>query len=203
MMLKKQITKKIVATSAILAIIGGPMAAPINVLSVSAAETIVDPMEVARQDMVSQNIQSLFNGNNVAGTIKAELTQATINRVKKGIETLASATKKAEFTAQVAEAQKQLKERTTERQGRAAVNQLFKNGDPTGTIKDGLTHVYIDGMEIIANFVGNPDIRSELQAGIASARAQVDGKTSGEDAAELARQEVAKNVVKGLFNTMM
>ncbi|WP_430534805.1 toxin Cry1Ac domain D-VI-related protein [Listeria rocourtiae] len=196
MIFRTQITKKILATSAALAILGGAIVTPVNVLSVAAAQTTVDPMELA----VSQNVQALFNNNNVAGTIKAETTQTTINSVKTTIAYVSNATKKAEFTAQVAEAQKQLNERTSEKQGRAAVNQLFKNNDPSGTIKDGLTHSYIDGMEMIASFVTNPTVRAELQADIANARAQVDGKTGGENAAELARQEAAKKAVEGLFN---
>ncbi|MBC1605499.1 hypothetical protein HCJ39_12325 [Listeria rocourtiae] len=200
MIFRTQITKKVVATSATLAILGGTIIAPVNVLSVAAAEAAVDSVELARQDVVSKNVQSLFNDNNVAGTIKDGVTQTTINSVKSTIALLTNATKKAEFTAQVAEAQKQLNERTNEKQGRAAVNNLFINSDPTGKIKEGLTHEYIDGMERIANFVMNPILRAELQADIANARAQVDGKPGGENAAELARQEAATTAVKGLFN---
>ncbi|MBC1457175.1 toxin Cry1Ac domain D-VI-related protein [Listeria newyorkensis] len=200
MIFKTQITKKVLATSATLAILGGAIVTPVNVLSVAAAETTVDSMELARQDIVSKNVQLLFKDNNVAGTIKDETTQATINGVKNTIATLSSATKKAEFTAQVAEAQRQLNQRTDEKLGRSAVNQLFKNNDPKGTIKDGLTHEYIDGMEMIANFVTNLTVRAELQADIANARAQVDGKTGGENAAEIARQEAAKKAVEALFS---
>ncbi|MBC1779148.1 toxin Cry1Ac domain D-VI-related protein [Listeria booriae] len=199
MIFKTQITKKVLATSATLAILGGSIVTPINVSSVAAAEATVDAKELAWQDAVRKNIQSLFQDNDVTGKIKDETTQTTINGVITTISYITEAAKKAEFTAQVEEAQKQLNQRNEEKAGRAAVNQLFKNKDPKGTIKDGLTHEYIDGMEMIVNFVTNPILRVELQADIANARAQVDGKTGGENTAELARQEAAKKAVEELF----
>lgn len=82
---------------------------------------------------------------------------------------------------------------------REAVNNLFENKNPQGLITADVTQESIDKAKELVDKVMDPTIKAELEAYITEAQKQVDAKTA-ETAAEEARQEVATNAVKELFN---
>ncbi|MBC1605498.1 hypothetical protein HCJ39_12320 [Listeria rocourtiae] len=163
--------------------------------------------EIARQDAAVKAVKALFNNDNVAGTIKSSLTQNSIENAKGLVAAVTDLAKKAELTAQIAEAQKQLDAKTTEasaeqaRQEAAkkAVEGLFNNNDVTGAIKGSTTQAAINNAKNLVAAVTDVAKKKVLEAQIAEAQKQLDAKTT-EALAEQARQEAAKKAVEGLFN---
>ncbi|MBC1890141.1 hypothetical protein HCA63_17465, partial [Listeria booriae] len=115
--------------------------------------------------------------------------------------------KKAEFEAQIAEAQRQIDARKTEatadvaRQEAAkkAVEGLFTNNDVNGTIKDSTNQAALNDAKNLVAAITDTAKKAGFEAQLAEAQKQVDVKTA--EAAELARQEAAEKAVKELFNS--
>ncbi|MBC1561616.1 immunoglobulin-like domain-containing protein [Listeria booriae] len=173
-------------------------------LDAKTSETVA---EQARQEAATNAVKELFNNNDVTGTIKDSTTQDAINTAKELVAAITDADKKAEFEAQLAEAQKQLDAKTSEtvaeqaRQEAAtnAVKELFNNNDVTGTIKDSTTQDAINTAKELVAAITDADKKAEFEAQLAEAQKQLDAKTS-ETVAEQARQEAATDAVKELFN---
>ncbi|MBC1888700.1 hypothetical protein HCA63_10170, partial [Listeria booriae] len=73
MIFKTQITKKVLATSATLALLGGSIVTPLNVLSVEAAEAIQTAATTTGSELISKDL-SLENNRFKNFTITGEYT---------------------------------------------------------------------------------------------------------------------------------
>ncbi|MBC1890143.1 hypothetical protein HCA63_17490, partial [Listeria booriae] len=163
--------------------------------------------DVARQEAAKKAVEGLFTNNDVNGTIKDSTNQAALNDAKNLVATITDTAKKAEFEAQLAEAQKQVDVKTAEaaaeqaRQEAAkkAVEGLFNNNNVNGTIKDSTNQTALNTAKNLVAAVTNATKKAELEAQLAEAQKQLDAKTA-DAAAEQARQEAAKKAVEGLFN---
>ncbi|MDT0111350.1 toxin Cry1Ac domain D-VI-related protein [Listeria booriae] len=82
---------------------------------------------------------------------------------------------------------------------REAVNNLFENKDPQGLITADVTQDSIKNAKELVAAIKDADKKAELEAQLTEAQKQLDAKTS-ETVAEQARQEVATDAVKDLFN---
>ncbi|MBC2240569.1 immunoglobulin-like domain-containing protein [Listeria booriae] len=163
--------------------------------------------DVARQEAAKKAVEGLFTNNDVNGTIKDSTNQAALNDAKNLVATITDTAKKAEFEAQIAEAQKQVDVKTAEaaaeqaRQEAAkkAVEGLFNNNNVNGTIKDSTNQTALNTAKNLVAAITDTAKKAELEAQLAEVQKQLDAKTA-DAAVEQARQEAAKKAVEGLFN---
>ncbi|MBC2180373.1 hypothetical protein HCJ82_09445 [Listeria booriae] len=178
------------------------------------ANKVVDPtkkaelqkdLDQAQQQLDAMNaaaasVKALFNNNDTTGTIKATTDQAAIDAAQKAIDAVTEPAAKAELQANLNKAQAQLDaqkaaELAAQNQAREAVNNLFTNQDPTGSITGTMTQSDIDAAQALINKVTDPTKKAELQADLNKAQTQLDAK----NAAELAAQNQAREAVNHLF----
>ncbi|MBC1779146.1 toxin Cry1Ac domain D-VI-related protein, partial [Listeria booriae] len=132
------------------------------------------------QDNAREAVNNLFENKDPQGLITADVTQDSINNAKELVAAITDADKKAEFEAQLAEAQKQLDAKTSEtaaeqaRQEAAtdAVKELFNNNDTTGTIKDSTTQDAINTAKELVAAITDADKKAELEAQLTEAQKQ-------------------------------
>ncbi|WP_233230986.1 toxin Cry1Ac domain D-VI-related protein [Listeria weihenstephanensis] len=167
--------------------------------------------EKARQDAAATEVKSLFNNNDVTGTIKATTDNQTIASVQQRVDAVTDTAKKAELQANITEAKRQLAAReaaATEtaaeqaRQEAAAtdIKALFNNNDVTGTIKATTDEKAIEDAQKRIDAVTDTAKKAELQAQLDTAKQQLADQKAAEQA-ENARQALAETAVKDLFNS--
>ncbi|MBC2037015.1 immunoglobulin-like domain-containing protein [Listeria booriae] len=152
---------------------------------------LTQQVETSSQSTARAAVNSLFTNQDPTGSIKAGLTQGNIDAATALVNNVTDATAKAQLQADVAKAQQQLDTQNAD----SAVKNLFKNQDPNGTMKDGLTQADIDAATALTKKVTDPTKKAELEANIAKAQKQLNDQI----AADKAQQTLATYLVNQLY----
>lgn len=145
-------------------------------------------------------IDFLFEDGNVDGEIKASTDQSDVDLAQKFIGFVTGEVAKEPLQTDLNKAVAQLSER--ERLANApmeeAVKALFENDDVTGNIKTSTDQAAIDNAKELVATIKNASKKAELEAYITEAQQQLDARNV-EIAAELARQQSAREAINNLF----
>ncbi|WP_430534774.1 toxin Cry1Ac domain D-VI-related protein [Listeria rocourtiae] len=165
--------------------------------------------EKARQEVAENSIKELFNNNDVTGTIKDTTDQTAIDNAQKVVDAVTDPEKKEALQKELDEAKKQLEarneaaeavEKARQEVAENSIKELFNNNDVTGTIKDTTDQTAIDNAQKVVDAVTDPEKKEALQKELDEAKKQLEARNEAAEAAEKARQEVAENSIKELFN---
>ncbi|CAM4095793.1 hypothetical protein HCA64_14145 [Listeria booriae] len=132
--------------------------------------------EAEAENKAREAVNNLFTSKDPNGNITSTMTQADVDAAQALINKVNDPTKKAELQADLDKAQKQLDDRTSqaeaEDKAREAVNSLFTNKNPNGSIKSPLTQAEIDAAQVLINKVTDPTKKAALQADLDKAQNQ-------------------------------
>ncbi|MBC2304049.1 hypothetical protein HCB83_04175 [Listeria booriae] len=139
--------------------------------------------EQEKQAAAEASVKDLFQNNDVNGAIKATTDQKAIDAAQKTIDAVTDPTKKAELQSDLDKAQAQLDaknaaELAAQNQAREAVNNLFTNQDPTGTITGTLTQGNIDAAQALINKVTDSATKAALQSDLDKAQQQLNDRNN-------------------------
>ncbi|EUJ42273.1 hypothetical protein PROCOU_17550, partial [Listeria rocourtiae FSL F6-920] len=141
---------------------------------------VFDITEAENQGNASEAVNNLFTNKDPNGTITETVTQAEIDAAQALINKVTDPAKKAALQADLNKAQSQLDAKTAqaeaESEAREAVNNLFTNKDPNGTITGTMTQAEIDAAQALINKVTDPVKEEALQADLNNAQSQLDEK---------------------------
>ncbi|MBC1907952.1 hypothetical protein HCA64_15805 [Listeria booriae] len=148
--------------------------------------------EKERQTTAEKAINELFKDDQPStGIIKNTTDQAAIDAAQKLVNEVQDQVSKDALQANLDKA----KELLAEKIAREAVNNLFGNKDPQGTIKTDLAQTDIVKAQDLVNLVKDPAKKAELQSDLNKAQAQLDAKIK----AEQERQAAADKAINELF----
>ncbi|WP_430536723.1 toxin Cry1Ac domain D-VI-related protein, partial [Listeria rocourtiae] len=145
--------------------------------------------QVAKDDVATQNtareaVNNLFENKNPQGNITAAVTEDSIANAQNLVDQVVDVTKKAELQADLDKAKAQLADKVAKAQAekeaqekaREAVNNLFENKDPNGTITTSITQADITNAQTLINQVTDADKKAALQADLEKAKTQLADK---------------------------
>ncbi|MBC2208010.1 toxin Cry1Ac domain D-VI-related protein [Listeria booriae] len=163
--------------------------------NLDAAQDLLEAKKAAekeRQTTAEKAINELFKDDQPStGIIKNTTDQAAIDAAQKLVNEVQDQATKDALQANLDKA----KELLAEKIAREAVNNLFGNKDPQGTIKTDLTQTDIVKAQDLVNLVKDPAKKAELQSDLNKAQAQLDAKIK----AEQERQAAAEKAINELF----
>ncbi|MBA3926457.1 toxin Cry1Ac domain D-VI-related protein, partial [Listeria rustica] len=173
-------------------------------LTKSAAQVAKD--DVATQNTAREAVNNLFENKNPQGNITAAVTEDSIANAQNLVDQVVDAAKEAELQADLDKAKAQLADKVAKAQAekeaqekaREAVNNLFENKDPNGTITTGITQADITNAQTLINQVTDADKKAALQADLEKAKTQLSDKEA-QTQAEKEAQETAREAVNNLF----
>ncbi|WAO22705.1 immunoglobulin-like domain-containing protein [Paenilisteria newyorkensis] len=167
--------------------------------------------QVAKDDVATQNtareaVNNLFENKNPQGNITSAVTEDSIANAQNLVDQVVDVTKKAELQADLDKAKAQLAdkvakaqaEKEAEEKAREAVNNLFENKDPNGTITTGITQADITNAQTLINQVTDTDKKAGLQADLEKAKTQLADKEA-QAQVEKEAQDKAREAVNNLF----
>ncbi|MBC2243106.1 hypothetical protein HCB25_03435 [Listeria booriae] len=194
--------------------IAGAIKSTTNQALLDAAQQLVDKVADNEQKVTLQTalnnaqnqlnarimIDFLFENGNVDGEIKASTDQSAIDLAQRFIGFVTGEAAKEPLQQDLNKAIAQLSER--ERLAYApieeAVKALFENDNVTGNIKTSTDQSAIDSAKELVATIKNASKKAELETYITEAQQQLDARNA-EIAAELARQQSAREAINNLF----
>ncbi|KGL41290.1 hypothetical protein EP56_11940 [Listeriaceae bacterium FSL A5-0209] len=170
----------------------------------SAKQLLLD--NVAVQNEAREAVNNLFENKNPQGNITATVTEDSIANAQNLVDQVVDVTKKAELQADLDKAKAQLADKVAKAQAekeaqdkaREAVNNLFENKEPNGTITTGITQADITNAQNLINQVTDADKKAALQADLEKAKTQLADKEA-QAQAEKEAQDKAREAVNNLF----
>ncbi|EUJ39122.1 toxin Cry1Ac domain D-VI-related protein, partial [Listeria rocourtiae] len=151
-------------------------------------------VQAEAESKAREAVNNLFTNKDPNGTITGTMTQAEIDAAQALINKVTDPAKKAALQADLNKAQSQLDTKVAqaeaESKAREAVNNLFTNKDPNGTITGTMTQAEIDAAQALINKVTDPAKKAALQADLNKAQSQLDAKVAQAEAESKAREAV-------------
>ncbi|MBC2079794.1 hypothetical protein HCA99_11265 [Listeria booriae] len=163
---------------------------------IASGSFVKDTKQIEFENAAREAVNGLFTSKDPKNDIKTGLTQADIDAAQALINKVTDPTKKAELQADLNKAQSQLDAKTAQAEAEAqnkareAVNNLFTNKNPNGTITGTMTQADIDAAQALINKVTDPTKKAELQADLNKAQNQLDTKAAQAEAENKAREAV-------------
>ncbi|MBC1937667.1 hypothetical protein HCA69_14960 [Listeria grandensis] len=163
---------------------------------IASGSFVKDTKQIEFENAAREAVNGLFTSKDPKNDIKTGLTQADIDAAQALINKVTDPTKKAELQADLNKAQSQLDAKTAQAEAEAqnkareAVNNLFTNKNPNGTITGTMTQADIDAAQALINKVTDPTKKAELQADLNKAQNQLDAKAAQAEAENKAREAV-------------
>ncbi|MBC1434776.1 hypothetical protein HB848_05420 [Listeria rocourtiae] len=161
---------------------------------IASGSFVKDTKQIEFENAAREAVNGLFTSKDPKNDIKTGLTQAEIDAAQALINKVTDPAKKAALQADLNKAQSQLDTKTAQAEAqnkaREAVNNLFTNKNPNGTITGTMTQADIDAAQALINKVTDPTKKAELQADLNKAQSQLDAKTAQAEAENKAREAV-------------
>ncbi|TDR54538.1 hypothetical protein DFP96_102124 [Listeria rocourtiae] len=163
---------------------------------IASGSFVKDTKQIEFENAAREAVNGLFTSKDPKNDIKTGLTQAEIDAAQALINKVTDPAKKAALQADLNKAQSQLDTKTAQAEAEAqnkareAVNNLFTNKNPNGTITGTMTQADIDAAQALINKVTDPTKKAELQADLNKAQSQLDAKTAQAEAENKAREAV-------------
>lgn len=134
------------------------------------------------ENKAREAVNNLFTSKDPNGKITSTMTQSDVDAAQALINKVTDPTKKAALQADLDKAQNQLDDKTSqaeaEDKAREAVNSLFTNKNPNGSIKSPLTQAEIDAAQALINKVTNPTKKAALQVDLDKAQNQLNANVA-------------------------
>lgn len=145
-------------------------------------------------------IESLFENGNVDGEIKASTDQSAVDLAQRSIGFVTGEVAKEPLQQDLNKVIAQLSEREQLAYAlvEEAVKAMFENNSVTGNIKQSTDQSAIDSTKELVATIKDTSKKAELEVYITEAQHQLDARNA-EIAAELARQQAAREAIHNLF----